>query len=274
MRRPGKAGGVLVCVAAAAVAAGGCLFHGADPRSTGWLRGLSGGESGLAVRTVLIDRPAGDSYLSRGLWDSAGKPVRHELAVLLAQNGLRVGVLTGVIPGEFDRLVSSDQSTVDPTHRSLQPGKAKVVPLNGPLERVSYRVLHDLAATPSRVELVGAECGLAITAKPAEGNRVTLLCEPRVQYGDKQGWLQPTTDGSGFTRQERKPLEAYPTLSFEVTLGPQDYLIVGPADDAADTLGQVFFYNLSADRARQRVLVIRAIRGPDVTSAPREPTPR
>jgi hypothetical protein len=212
--------------------------------------------------------------LSRGLWASAGAPVPHELAALLAQNGLRVGVLTGMVPGEFDQLITSEHAAISPTHRTLQPNKPKVVPVNGPLGRCSYRVVHDLAADPARVELTGAECGLSVTARPADGGRVTLLCEPQVQHGEKQAWLKPTTDGSGFARRDAKPLEAYPTLAFEVTLGPQDYLVVGPADDPVDTLGQAFFYAAAEDRVRQRVLVIRALRGPAAAVPKSEPTPR
>jgi hypothetical protein len=275
MRRPWMASGLLVLVCAAAT---GCLFRGPDSRSAGWfdrVRGLTGVESGLTLRTVLIERPAGDPYLSRGLWESAGKPVPHELSTLLARNGLRVGVLSGMVPGEFDRLVTSEHSTVSPMLRTFQPGKPRVVPVNGPLDRCTYQVLHDLAADPARVELAGAECGLSITARLADDDRVTLLCEPQVQHGEKQAWLKPTTDGTGFARRDAKPLEAYPTLAFEVTLGPQDYLIVGPADEPADTLGQAYFYPAGEDRLRQRVLVIRALRGPGTAAGSKaEPTPR
>lgn len=271
MRRPRKASGLLVLVCAAAT---GCLFRGSDSRSAGWydrIRAMSG--SGLAVRTVLLERPAGDPFLSRDLWASAGKPLPHEQSALLARNGLRVGVLTGLVPGEFDQLVTSEHAAVNPMHRTMQPNKPKVVPVNGPLARCSYRAVPDLAADPVPVELTAAECGLSVTARPAGGDRVTLACEPQVQHGDKQAWLKPSADGTEFTRRDAKPLESYPALGFEVTLGPQDYLLLGPADDPADTLGQVFFTTATEDRARQRVLVIRALRGPAAAVKP-EPTPR
>ena len=271
MRRPWKASGLLVLVCAAAT---GCLFRGSDSRSAGWydrVRAMTG--SGPAIRTVLIERPAGDPFLSRGLWASAGKPLTHEQSALLARNGLRVGVLTGMVPGEFEQLITSEHATINPMHRTLQPNKPKVVPVNGPLERCSYRAFHDLAADPTPVELAAAECGLSVTARPGEGDRVTLVCEPQVQHGDKQAWLKPSADGTEFTRRDAKPLEAFPTLGFEVTLGPQDYLVVGPADEPADTLGQAFFYAATENRARQRVLVIRALGGPAVAAKP-EPTPR
>jgi hypothetical protein len=271
MRRPGKASGLIVLVCAAAT---GCLFRGSDSRSAGWydrVRAMAG--TGLAIRTVLVERPAGDPYLSRGLWASGGKPLPHEQSALLARNGLRVGVLTGMVPGEFDHLITSEHTAVNPMHRTMQPNKPKVVPVNGPLDRCAYRAVHDLAADPVRVELGGAECGLSVTTTPGEGDRVTLICEPQVQHGDKQAWLKPSADGTEFTRRDAKPLESFPTLSFEVTLGPQDYLLIGPTEDPVDTLGQTFFYTATEDRARQRVLVIRAFRGPAAAVKP-EPTPR
>jgi hypothetical protein len=228
---------------------------------------------GLAIRTVLVERPAGDPFLSRGLWASAGKPLPHEQSALLARNGLRVGVLTGMVPGEFEALVTSEHAAASPhMHRTMQPDRPKVVPVHGPLDRCSYRAFPDLAADAVPVELTAAECGLSVIARPAGGDRVTLVCEPQVQHGDKQAWLKPSADGTEFTRRDAKPLEAYPMLAFEVTLGPQDYLLIGPADEPADTLGQAFFYTATEDRARQRVLVIRALRGP--AAANPEPTPR
>jgi hypothetical protein len=227
--------------------------------------------SGLAIRTVLIEQPAGDPFLSRGLWKSAGQPLPHEQSALLARNGLRVGVLTGMVPGEFEQLITT--AAVSPMHRTMQPQKPKVVPVNGPLDRCSYQAFHDLAADPTPAELISAECGLSVTARPGEGDRVTLVCEPQVQHGDKQAWLKPSADGTEFTRRDAKPLESFPTLSFEVTLGPQDYLVIGAADDSTSTLGQAFFYTATENRARQRVLVIRALRGPAAAARP-EPTPR
>ncbi|HET6572607.1 MAG TPA: hypothetical protein VFG68_03315 [Fimbriiglobus sp.] len=271
MRRPRTACVLLIFVCAAAT---GCLFRGSDPRSAGWydrLRAMTG--SGLAIRTVLIERPAGDPFLGRGLWASAGTPLPHEQSALLARNGLRVGVLTGMVPGEFEQLITSERATVNPMHRTMQPGKPKVVPVNGPLGRCAYRAFPDLAADAVPVELTAAECGLSVTARPGEGDRVTLFCEPQVQHGDKQAWLKPSADGTEFTRKDGKPLEAFPSLAFEVTLGPRDYLVVGPTDEPDGTLGQAFFYTATTDRARQRVLVIRALRGPAAAAKP-EPTPR
>src|SRR5436305_1887610 len=81
-----------------------------------------------------------------------------------------------------------------------------------------------------------AACGRGVTAVRVAGGRVRLTCAFEVQHGEKRAWLAETADGTEFTRRDRKPLAAYPGLTFEVTVGPDDYLLVGPTPDAADTL--------------------------------------
>jgi hypothetical protein len=262
MPRPGTAAGLLLALALVPALAG-CFFRKSEQRASEWLdrmRAAATPEGTIALRTVLIERPVGDRYLAHDLWAAANKPLTHEHATLLARNGVRVGVFSGVIPGEFDRLVHSEHATVNPIHRTTQPGAPKVIPVNGPLERCAYQAQAELTAEPTQVDLAAAECGLSVTAQPADGGRVRLVCELQVQHGERQAFLKPTSDGTSFAREDRKPLEAYPTLTWQVTLGPTDYLVVGPADDVADTLGRAFFFTGHEDQLRQRVLVIRTMR--------------
>ena len=256
MRRPGTTGGLLLVMACAAAA--GCFWTG-EARTVLLDRGRGAAQpdAGLILNTRLIEQVVGDPYLNGGLWGATARPVGHEQSALLARNGLRVGVLSGVLPDPFDRLVHSESATVSPMLRTVVPGRPKVVPVNGPLDRCSYRAVRDLSADPETVELSAAECGLAVTAAPAAGGRVRLACAFQVQHGDKRAWLAETADGSEFTRRDRKPLAAYPALTFEVTVGPDDYLLIGATADPADTLGQAFFLTAD-DLPRQRVLVIRA----------------
>lgn len=250
MRRP--AGLLFVAACAAAV---GCFWTGTARTSLRDHQPVRP-DAGLLLNTRLIEQPLGNGYLNGGLWDATACPIGHEQAVLLARNGLRVGILSGVLPDRFDRLAHSEATTISPMLRTLVPGQAKVVPVNGPLEQCSYRAVRELAADPEAVELTMAECGLAVTASET-GGRVKLTCAVQVQHGDKRAWLAETADGTEFTRRDRKPLAAYPALTFDVTVGPDDYLLLGATADPADTLGQAFFLT-TAELPRQRVLVIRA----------------
>lgn len=267
MRRPRMAGRVVVacCALACGLATGCVLPKEVGSRTAGWydrVRGGTGnpaGAGGLYLQTALLDRAAPDPFLSGDLWSTtaATNPLSAEQSALLELNGVRVRVVGGIPPAQLVSLLSSEDA-LSPMARTVRPGTPKVVPVNGPVDAARFAVRRDLKADPSPTELTDVECGLAVTARPADGGRVTLRCAPQVQFGDRQQYLKPTADGTGFARQEQKPLDAYPTLGFEVTVGPGEYLVVGPTADPAGTLGQAFFYATAGDRVRQRVLVVRA----------------
>jgi hypothetical protein len=259
MRRPRTA----VC---GLIALAGCVGSDPAPRQANWFdqaREATGAAlaDGVALRTGLIEASPGDPFLTSDLWAAVSKPVSHEQSMLLARNGLRVGVLGGLTPARFDALIASDATTKFTTYRSFQPGVPKVVPVNGPLDRAVVRTAADLTADPTEATFTAAECGLSVTARPAAGGRVALVVEPVVQHGDKELFLTAAADGSGFARTDHKPRESYPALRFEATLAPDEYLVVGPTADPAGTLGQLLFVDAAGDRVRQRVLVVRAAAG-------------
>ena len=53
---------------------------------------------GLLVQSVLLEQPIGDAFLDRALWESTLPVGEPELRALLAENGLRVGILSGALP--------------------------------------------------------------------------------------------------------------------------------------------------------------------------------
>lgn len=247
----------------------GCMTLPRGAGSSEWLEelGMFGGQSTpvnkIFLQTTLIDQPAGDPYLTRDLWQSLTRPLAPEHGALLAENGVRVGLIDGNPPPEFLRLVTSEQHTLRPMQSTCTPGDAKVIPVNGPLDQVSFGVLAEIGTTPMTFDLPGAECGFAITPKPAADGQVQLHIEPRVQHGQKQGWLRPTADGTGFAWRDGKPAESFGKLAWDVTVTPSDYLVIGSTERPVGTLGSAFFLNDANGLSRMRVLVIRAWRGPD-----------
>lgn len=241
-------------------------------RVRGWSGLGSGGDGGLYVQTAIVDQPAPDPFLTTDLWSSGTttNPLPAETSALLEVNGLRVRITGGIPPAKLQSLLNDEVASVSPMVRSLKPGVPKVVPVNGPTDGVRIGVRRELKVDVVPTEWDAVECGLSLNARPTDGGRVAIRCEPQVQHGDRQSWLRPAADGAGFTRQEQKPLDTYPTLGFEVTLGTGDYLIVGPSVDAVGTLGQAFFYAAAKDHLHQRVLVVRAGR---FTDAPSETRP-
>ena len=277
MRRPRMAAWVI----AACCAAQGCtLPKEVGTRTAGWydrVRGGTGdptGAGGLYLQTALLDRPAPDSFLTNELWSTsaATNPLSAEQSALLEVNGLRVRVVGGIPPAKLVSMLSSDDA-LSPMARSIRAGEPKVVPVNGPIDSARFAVRRDLKADPTPADLADVECGLSVTAKSADAGRVTLRCEPEVQHGDRQQYLKPTADGTGFSRREQKSKDGYPTLGFEVTVGPGEYLVVGPTVEPTGTLGQAYFNSAAGDRVRQRVLVVRAGKAGDgAAQAPIRPT--
>lgn len=238
----------------------------------GLLQQTSG--EGLRVLSVLIERPLGDAFLDRDLWTFAHAPLPPETNVVLAENGLRVLVLGGNLPPAFQKLLESDADTVNPHGLTFANRQNAVLPTAGPIDRCEFEVLPDLAGKKKDVKLAQARCGIAIRPEQTVDGRVKVWCEPQIQHGERQDWWRPTSDGTQFVVQGEAPVERYPTLGFEVTLGQDEYLIVGWPAAAKRTLGSALFAVEANGRPRQRVLVIRAAsRGTAATDGPTPPPP-
>jgi hypothetical protein len=260
------------------LAAGGCAWSRTTttPRKPWYdpFEVFGSSPDAVVLMTALIDRPGGDPYLTDGLWTAADKPLPHETAALLAENGIRVGVVSGIPPAEFSALVSSEKATTGRRMNLRRLNEPKVLPVNGPVDAVEYTVLTGLKADRVGVAVDGAECGFEVTPAAATADRVDLTLKPQVQHGPRQSWIKAATDGSGFAWDNRKPLEDYSTLSCTVTVAKGDYLVVGATDKPTGTLGEAFFFVKEPGRVRQRVLVIRASRGGPGDDATAEAAPR
>ena len=76
------------------------------------------GDTQVAVASRLLEQSAGSDYLTRGVWRETTSPLSHELTTLLAINGIRVGVIGSSRPLEFQTLMSSEASVVNPMIRA------------------------------------------------------------------------------------------------------------------------------------------------------------
>lgn len=212
---------------------------------------------GVMLHTRLIEQPAGNDYLTRGLWQDTTDPLPHPLSALLAANGLRVGVVSGFIPAELERLARSEAAAVDPMLRSFAFGQPKPVPVNGPLPACTADAVANLNAPAARLELTAAECGLVVTVTPAAGDQLRVRCEPQIRHDAQRTWWKANAAGTGFDRLDQKPTEAFPGLAWEVTLSRRDVLVFGATADPDATLGEVYFFTPDQDRPRQRVLTLQ-----------------
>jgi hypothetical protein len=240
--------------------AAGCLGRNARPTVQQIVRSLAPPlpAEGLLVESVLIEQPAGDRFLDRTLWDTVQPLGQPETRALLAENGLRAGVITGTGPQKFQTLLDSDADTVSPQRMTFHLRKEAVVPTAGPVDPCKFSLRTDLAGKPAAREFKRAQCGVLVRPELAPDGRVRVWCEPQLQHGERRQWLRPNEDGTRFEKREEVPVEKYAVLGVEAVLGPDDYLLVGCDAAARDTLGVTMFSADADGRPRQRVLVVRA----------------
>ncbi|QJW97900.1 hypothetical protein [Frigoriglobus tundricola] len=249
----------LIVVCASAV---GCVTHRDPPPVAAVARSLSPAvpAEGMNLESVLLERPIGDRFLDRDLWAAALPVGGQEARVLLTENGLRAGVLTGNLPQQFQTLLESESEALNARRLTFAVRKDEVLPTTGPLEKCEFGLLTDIGPgdTRTRITLPQARCGVMVRPEAMADDRVRVACEPQIQYGDRQEFWRASADGTGWVKSEEVPLKTFPMLAFDVPLGRNEYLVIGWSADQPDTIGAALFGVSANGQARQRVLVIRA----------------
>jgi hypothetical protein len=209
---------------------------------------------------ALLERPLGDPTIDHDLWDSADEqtiPLERKLA--LEENGFRVGHLGGLTPAGFQALLTSDRSCVNPRRLFLRPGNATSITLGPVIPSCRFQMLQGDQAVPLSLEQ--AECTLTVVSSLTDDGRMHLRFTPEIRHGAKATVPRPAEDGSGFMMQEERPAKTYAALSWEVTLAPNQYLVVGTRSDRPESLGYQCFLRRDGAGPMQRLLVVRCCRG-------------
>jgi hypothetical protein len=212
------------------------------------------GPDAVGLQLAVLEVPVGDRYVNGGLWTTADEQaVSLDHKAVLDDNGLRVGLIGGMRPAEFDDLLNSPRSNPNSRWVQMRAGHARVIPLGGVRPTCQFRLAGDGA--PTIVEQ--AQCAVQITPTVAADGGVTLTFVPLVRRSDRPVWAAPTDDdlpgGSAAGDQ-------FPALGWEVTVSARELVIVGTQFERLDTLGRALFVDPDGARPVQRLLVIQAVR--------------
>jgi hypothetical protein len=219
------------------------------------LCGLTGPDV-IQMDVALVEAPPGDRYLSQELWAMADdQVVCLDRKAVLEDNGFRVGQVGGIPPAGLQERLTSERTCINPQHIQMHAGQATPVPIGPPRARCEFRLRQDGGEVP--VKLDAAQCVLTVTPTLTSDGRTRLVFTPQIQTGQKAQFYRPAPDLSGWMYGDQQSAERYPGLSWEVTLDPNEYVIVGPCWDRPDTLGHQCFIRLDEPAPRQRLLVIR-----------------
>jgi hypothetical protein len=258
-----------------AVLLGGCVsgqpLHSASLMERFWALHNAARADGVQMYVALIERPVGDRYINQDLWGLADElvvdPSRMES---LEDNGFRVAQVGSNPPAELQQLILSERSCANPRKRVLPAGESATLQLGPAVAHGAFQVRQD--GPPVSVHLDQAQFGLVVTPTVTADGRTRLQFTPQVQHGEVIPQPCVAPDLSGFVLERQRPTETYPALGWDVTVGPNEYVVVGARFEKPDSLGYQAFVRADDQNPVQRLLVIRAFRSNPGAAADAEPS--
>jgi hypothetical protein len=218
----------------------------------------------VVMEIALLEGNVNDAYLNGPLWDFVDETANAERKTLLHDNGFRMGHLGPTPPDRLIDLMTAERNQANVRQRRLPAGNPAALPIGSTWTQCRYELKKDGQAIP--IELDKAQCVLEVVPSLAKDGATTLTFTPVVRHGDTEWLPRPIQDPSGVMRwdlqAQQQPSERYPWLSWELTVMPNEYVVVGTESDRAGTLGQRTFLNTESLAPVQRLLVMRVVRAP------------
>jgi hypothetical protein len=209
---------------------------------------------------ALIERPFGDRFLNRDLWEAGDEQgINLELKPLLEQNGLRICQIGGLVPPKLHALIVSPRSCPEPRRLRAEPGKPTVVPIGPPRNYALFQLVGQAGAR--RLDLEQAHCQFEVVPILEDDERIRLRFTPQVRHGKPQTTPCVEKDPDGPLRwaiEAREPVEEFAQLRWECVLAPNEFVVVGAHLDHAGTIGPCFFLPEGIPAKKQWLLVLRA----------------
>jgi hypothetical protein len=264
-------------VAAAVIAAGGCLAAGgrrdADARESPRVTLGGDGQSTSATRTIplelsFIRHDPHDEMLRDELWlhvDEQALPA--DLRRRLAANGLRAGVVGSHLPPHLAARFAADagppaaaplatDAAVSRRLMRLLPGRrGEILTASGIPELV---LLEQTGGAVRGGTYRDASPLFAVEARPAANGRVHLEVTPEIRHGPvEKSWVGE--DGM-FRLEAGQRRHALDDLRFSITLPPRGMLLLGCGGDGTATAGDCLLRDGgTGDAAAVRLLAIRPL---------------
>ncbi|MCI0638872.1 MAG: hypothetical protein L0Y72_11115 [Gemmataceae bacterium] len=251
----------------------GCTLFGAPkPAPLSWTRLRPAAPPDQAIvqlQLCVIERSIGDPYLNTELWQHTDEMIVDlGRKAALEDNGLRVGQIVGMTPDKLEKLLQSKRACFDKKNRVVTAGQVVTQPLGVVEPAASYTLTRGKEKTP--VTLKQARFCMDVMPTLTADGKTRLVFTPKVEHSEARLPFLPDPANSTWTLRTERPSNTYPELSFEVTLAPNEFLVLGGVLDKADSLGRRAFVSEQAEAPLQRVLVLST----DRSGGNNEPTPQ
>jgi hypothetical protein len=222
------------------------------------------GDDFVRMEVALLECPVNDRYVNGELWDFVDESDNAARKAALHVNGFRLGNLGPTLPDRLVDLVTSERNAANVRERRVPEGEPATLQVGPSWTHCRYELDRD--GEPIAVELDQAQFALEVVASPpTKDGRRTLRFTPLARHGVPQMQPRSVQDPSGVLRWELQTsvaVERYPWLSWELTLAPHEYAVVGTQAAQAGTLGQRTFLHTEGVSLVQRLLVLRVVPRP------------
>jgi hypothetical protein len=213
----------------------------------------------VEMQVALIERPLYDSFLVHDLWAEVDEQILSlPQKLALDENGFRVGQVGGFAPTGLQKLLVSERSNANPRRIYVHAGNPASLTLGPVMPVCRFELPRDGEAIP--VSLDQAECLLSVVPSLAGEDRIKLAFTPQIRYGQAQAVPRPTEDRQGFILRSEQPNKTFAALTWEVTLAPNQYVLVGARTDRPQSLGHQSFLRGDEPVPVQRLLALRVSR--------------
>jgi hypothetical protein len=215
------------------------------------------GPDAVFVEYALIERPAGSAGINREVWANIDEQfLPTETRQILCENGLRAGIVGGLLPAELGEMIANPKSGIGHRQRRLYVDNAAVLTVNGPTPRVEYQMRATMAEEPVTRRYEQAKFSINIVPTFASEGRITLKCVPEVESQDPKSWLPTGATGPGWLGN--RPVDRCESLAWEAALSPGEFLVIGAHYDRGPWLGNQIFGGMQGNEKVQRLLIVRA----------------
>jgi hypothetical protein len=246
--------------------------------STSWLPRLPSfqgpvGPDVVQMEVALLERPLGDPYINKDLWQFADeRVVGPDRKAVMEGSGFRIGQVSGrLTPSGLLALLTSKRCCANPRALRVHAGHPTPLELGPALPVCRFQIDQD--GQPVTAEFAQAQCRLVVVPSLAGDGKTVLRFTPQVVHGAAAQVYRVTDDHTGLTMVTQRPTQDYPDLSWEATLAPDEYLVVGGCYDKPGTLGHQSFVRPDEAPPVQRLLVVRAGPLEDEPKVPAPPAP-
>jgi hypothetical protein len=241
----------------------GCAVEGSS-RSVSFLpsaRGLQGlkGPDVVQMNVAVLEVPVGDPYVNDELWGLADEQqLTRDQKAVVHENGFRIGQIRGITPPGLQSLLTSERDNPRPRYQQVRAGLACVIDVGPPLADCSCRVCDNGRSLP--VNAANAQMGLDVTPTLTEEGRVCLRFKPRIGRGGASSNQANLGEAPLWMVLTQRSARTFPELGWEVTLEPNEYVVIGGILDQPQALGYRSFIRPDETNTVQRLLVIRTAR--------------